>query len=869
VTCSAQHFGLTAVSDKSRASVQAKLTVSSPGDVYEQEADGVSERVMRMPEPPPRSGCACGGGCPTCQAGQPGREHESLQTKRAGPGAAATGAPPPVVQEVLRSPGQPLDAATRAFMEPRFGHDFGGVRVHTDARAAETARTLGARAYTVGSDVVFAGGQYAPSTDGGRLLLAHELTHVLQQRAAPTVRRSPPTEGVAGVTSEERRAGGRMQPPEPVLRGVTHEPVLQRKLLIDEGPQAGGPSLAATVARLVGRALERSDQGVTLSKGKATGGSRIIESFVRRAIDSKQTYRLRLSGTGAAGQAPTPTQPPPQTQPQPQTQTQAQVQLGTAESTNGEIVITINRPLLGADLLTADEIVAEQLVAAVARFDASTQLAPKPSRTGPQDQPYPDVQEDVLLSTPLELKDTHEKQARIEGFVRQRLTHLSPGQQALVNWAGVRATGVLLTEIIRGVETGTPFRLRQEIVGERVNVTYIDPRLLPQNTDSPSLTRFFGNTERLVTFIPGVDQATAPLVNLPLMNSACTVDQQRDENNSCCTQEMLAEFGRHLVEARAAVARTLQRLEGTERIHCDVDKHFGNPSQTELGQIAQRLRVADGELFMSRHGWQCRPKGSGFLLCDRDEWAPTNAVGGAVTFRRRNNIVICTARSAPFTKWTTILHEVMHRVGVRGEEVYRHQSGYPSANPLENADSYAGLVDDLGASDWKPCTPTVFGGRLLGGVTPGSDVVLGARLEFTPSGPAMRVVDLVLGVNFLWSPKSGIIAGEGDDREKILSRGYGGGEIGGRLTLPSRHGTLMFDAAGGLGLRFTDDLAAVATARVGAQWRFGEGPSGLEAGVDLTRLWSLTGEAKDDWVIGISLGYRFGRAGARGREGWP
>ncbi len=330
VTCSAQRFGLTAVSDKSPASVQAKLTVSSPGDIYEQEADGVSERVMRMPEPPPRSGCACGGGCPTCQAGQPGREHESLQTKRAGPGASATGAPPPVVHEVLRSPGHPLDAATRAFMEPRFGHDFGGVRVHTDARAAETARTLGARAYTVGSDVVFAGGQYAPSTDGGRLLLAHELTHVLQQRAAPTVRRSPPTQGVAGVTSEERRAGGRMQPPEPELRGVTHEPVLQRKLLIDEGPQAGGPSLEATVGRLVGRALERSDQGVTLSKGDAAGGSRIIESFVRRAIDSKQTYRLRWSGTGAAGQAPTPTPtpPPPQTQPQPQTQTQAQVQLG-------------------------------------------------------------------------------------------------------------------------------------------------------------------------------------------------------------------------------------------------------------------------------------------------------------------------------------------------------------------------------------------------------------------------------------------------------------------------------------------------------------------------------------------------------------
>ena len=88
----------------------------------------------------------------------------------------------PIVNEVLRSCGQPLDAPTRAFMEPRFGHDFSGVRVHTDARAAESAGALNALAYTVGRDVVFGPEQYAPQTASGRRLLAHELTHVLQQR---------------------------------------------------------------------------------------------------------------------------------------------------------------------------------------------------------------------------------------------------------------------------------------------------------------------------------------------------------------------------------------------------------------------------------------------------------------------------------------------------------------------------------------------------------------------------------------------------------------------------------------------------------------------------------------------------------------
>jgi uncharacterized protein DUF4157 len=91
---------------------------------------------------------------------------------------------PSIVHEVLRSPGQPLEPATRAFMEPRFGHDFGNVRVHHDSRAAESAQAINARAYTVGRNVVFGDGAYAPHTSPGQRLLAHELTHVLQQRCA-------------------------------------------------------------------------------------------------------------------------------------------------------------------------------------------------------------------------------------------------------------------------------------------------------------------------------------------------------------------------------------------------------------------------------------------------------------------------------------------------------------------------------------------------------------------------------------------------------------------------------------------------------------------------------------------------------------
>ena len=99
---------------------------------------------------------------------------------------------PGVVQEVLHSPGEPIEASTRAFFELRFGNDFSRVRVHTDARAAESAQVVKARAYAVGHDVVFAAGQYAPRTAAGRQLLAHELAHTVQQSGASAALASAP-----------------------------------------------------------------------------------------------------------------------------------------------------------------------------------------------------------------------------------------------------------------------------------------------------------------------------------------------------------------------------------------------------------------------------------------------------------------------------------------------------------------------------------------------------------------------------------------------------------------------------------------------------------------------------------------------------
>lgn len=124
--------------------------------------------------------CACGGAagteseCPECR-----KKELTLQRKSEG----YSGAPdvPPIVHEVLRSPGQPLGETTRRTMEGHFGHDLSRVRIHTDSMAAESAREVDALAYTVGGHVVFGFGQYAPRSKKGQSLLAHELAHAIQQ----------------------------------------------------------------------------------------------------------------------------------------------------------------------------------------------------------------------------------------------------------------------------------------------------------------------------------------------------------------------------------------------------------------------------------------------------------------------------------------------------------------------------------------------------------------------------------------------------------------------------------------------------------------------------------------------------------------
>jgi Domain of unknown function (DUF4157) len=160
-----------------QGAVQAKLVIGPVNDPLEHEADHIADQVMRMPASPPSLVQLSPKRCTRDEAAQ------MLQTKAADLPKGRPRGESGMVQEVLRSPGAPLDGHARSFMEPRFGWDFGRVRVHVGSEAAHAATEMRAKAFTYGHHIVFGSGEYAPATVEGKRLLAHELAHVGQQQS--------------------------------------------------------------------------------------------------------------------------------------------------------------------------------------------------------------------------------------------------------------------------------------------------------------------------------------------------------------------------------------------------------------------------------------------------------------------------------------------------------------------------------------------------------------------------------------------------------------------------------------------------------------------------------------------------------------
>ncbi|RCJ29429.1 hypothetical protein A6770_22115 [Nostoc minutum NIES-26] len=194
---------------------------------------------------------------------------------------------PASVYQVLRSSGEPLDISTRTLMESRFGHDFSRVRVHTDAKAADSAKAVNALAYTVGQNIVFDKGQYAPETITGKKLIAHELTHTVQQQGVNSTSQSiaginqpgDAAEREADQVTERMIPGDFLSSTANVADGVLQRMASTRRLMIQR--KEGSPETKKTSAK---------DKGGKGSGSKIWDSGKICNRDSRENIDFPNTY---------------------------------------------------------------------------------------------------------------------------------------------------------------------------------------------------------------------------------------------------------------------------------------------------------------------------------------------------------------------------------------------------------------------------------------------------------------------------------------------------------------------------------------------------------------------------------------------------
>ena len=308
-----------------QGSIQAKLKIGNANDKYEQEADRVADQVMRMPDTSTTEQshnilssktAVIQRLCPECDEElklQPEvvvkkeEEGELLQTKE------MPGQPPAVSHELestiksIRGGGQPISSSDRRFFEPRFGQDFGQVRIHNDAQAANVARSINARAFTLGKNVVFGSGEYTPGTGKGRHLLAHELTHVMQQGSVPNIQQQSVHDYVPHVQRHDmgtrmashvvqRVPGDGMLPPGDcswatylILRGSVET---AKAVVSTLGACRVGDSctfLAAKIAAITAEVAARIALDATCFRGGNTGHRRQVQDKINMM---KRCYRF-------------------------------------------------------------------------------------------------------------------------------------------------------------------------------------------------------------------------------------------------------------------------------------------------------------------------------------------------------------------------------------------------------------------------------------------------------------------------------------------------------------------------------------------------------------------------------------------------
>jgi len=279
--------------------LQTKLTVNEPGDFHEREADVVADQVMGTHT---KSGVS----------GAPSR----IQRFTSQP-TGQTEVAPASVDRVLASSSTPLTPSLRQDMEQQFGHDFSRVRVHSDTASAQSARDVCAHAYTVGNDVVFGVGKFAPESRGGRRLLAHELAHVVQQDQGTSARHAGP--GFAAVVRRQ------VDPtPAPPVPAVSPEDMV--RVVVDQRHWIAGHPMVLEGEGLPGGTLAEG------ARGRGAGAGYQTNAAIQILDASGNQVAFETSRFGSAGPHA-----------EPQAMARLQQRLAGAQVTGGRMIVAVDQ----------------------------------------------------------------------------------------------------------------------------------------------------------------------------------------------------------------------------------------------------------------------------------------------------------------------------------------------------------------------------------------------------------------------------------------------------------------------------------------------------------------------------------------------
>jgi hypothetical protein len=453
--------------------------------------------------------------------------------------------------------------------------------------------------------------------------------------------------------------------------------------------------------------------------------------------------------------------------------------------------------------------------------------------------------------TPAQI-ETKQKAMRMNPQFKDLINKCIKADRMLV-FAVLHAENFSFQQISDAIDKAQPFILIRRITQQgQVLEGWFDPNKLPGSGEYVNDIRYVVN---------GQDAGAGKQVNMPGLQTPqcgdnCTPDERkltpqqfRDDNvnvRSCCSNDECATLHARIATAESSTRKAIERVKAGLSMNNALDRHFKKHDEASIKDILESLQRILPEVQFSRHLWICREFGNEAEGCKSVVRAAAD-IGGR-TFNWR--IAMCFNKGD--VSWTDVLHEIVHAssIGRSSTETYHSDPGYPPDDALQNADSYAEFIKEVGAASWSEEKPLTFDTNLQGGISYRDRKVsplFGARFEITPLGPGLRMFDIVVGGSVLWAPKGGFLS-RGESNQVA-----GGAEVDLRIR-PSK--SLYIDVGTGALAGYADDsITGAIVPKLSLSWKPGGDDSGFTVGADLQAIYQSAQAEPNAMMFGISVGY--------------